>query len=193
MVDTGGGSSGSGSNLILVPDRNDGPVQIELIRAGDASPAVINGLAEVLLDAVAGGASVGFLASLTEQQARAWWRGALQDPGLLTWVARDGDRIVGTVGLVASSYPTGAHRAEVTKFLVHRDARGRGQARALMDALERTAAATGRSLLLLDTETGSHAESVYRRWGWQSYGIVDDHAAAPDGHLTPTTFMSKRL
>jgi acetyltransferase len=169
------------------------PVTIEIIPAGEASPAVQSGLADLLLDAVADGASIGFLASLTAQQARDWWNSALQAQGPLTWAAYDGDRIVGTVRLIPVPYPNGAHRADVSKFLVRREARGHGHGRALMDALESTAVALGRRLLLLDTETGSHAESVYERWGWQRYGIVDGHAATPDGKLAPTTFMYKRL
>lgn len=168
-------------------------MEIERIGPGGPSPSVLDGLAELLLDAVADGASIGFLDSLTEQQARDWWRRALQDPGPLTWVARDRDRIVGTVRLVPESYPNGAHRADVTKFLVRREARGRGYGHALMDAVESAAAAMGRHLLMLDTETGSPAEAMYERWGWQRYGIVDAHAATPDGKLAPTTFLFKRL
>ena len=161
---------------------------------GEMSDGVVEGLAGVLLDAVAGGANVGFLAGLTEQQARDWWRTALGDPGLLTWVARDDDaRVVGTVGLVPAAAVTGAHRAEVTKFLVRREARGQGYGRALMAALESTASSLGRRLLLLDTETGSPAERLYERWGWQPYGQVEGHSAAPDGRLTATTFLVKRL
>jgi hypothetical protein len=48
----------------------------------------------------------------------------LQDPAPLTWVAADGDRIVGTVRLIPVPYPNGAHRADVSKFLVRRETCG---------------------------------------------------------------------
>jgi acetyltransferase len=54
-------------------------------------------------------------------------------------------------------------------------------------------ATTSRWLLNLDTETGTPAEAIYERWGWQRYGHLEDHAARPDGVLAPTTFFVKRL
>jgi hypothetical protein len=62
-----------------------------------------------------------------------------------------------------------------------------------MAALEDAARALGRTLLVLDTETGSPAEAVYRRWGWEPVGVIDDYAADPGGTLRPTTVMAKRL
>jgi acetyltransferase len=168
-------------------------VTVELLAAGDLPPSDLSDLGDLLLDAVADGASIGFLADLTHEQACAWWRSVLASPSALTWVARDGGRVVGTVRLLPVTMPNGAHRAEVSKFLVHRDVRGKGFGRALMDALEATAAAEGRWLLMLDTQTSSHAEDVYERWGWQRLGVVPDHAATPDGVLEPTTFFIKTL
>jgi acetyltransferase len=166
---------------------------IELVPPGEALPSVVDGLADVLLDAVADGVSVGFPASLTVAEARDWWRTTLLNPVPLTWVAREQDQIVGSVRLVPESFPSGAHRAEVTKFLVRSDVRGRGHGRGLMEALEAAAADSGRRLLLLDTETGALAESIYERWGWQRYGFIDDFAAGPDGKLGPASFLYKRL
>jgi acetyltransferase len=76
---------------------------------------------------------------------------------------------------------------------VHRRARGLGLASSLMAALEAEARRLGRTLLLLDTQTGSVAESVYLRWGWEAFGTVPDHARLPDGRLADTTYMLKRL
>ncbi|NJC73167.1 GNAT family N-acetyltransferase [Planosporangium thailandense] len=176
-------------------------MRIELLRAADpadsadpAAPAVADQLADVLVDCVAGGASVGFLAPLGHEEARSWWRAVLPDPDTLTWVARDDrDRVIGTVRLVLATQSNGGHRAEVSKLLVHRDARGRGCATALMTALEDTAQRLGRTVLVLDTQTGSPAERLYERLGWQRVGVVDDYAATPDGRLDPTTIMTKRL
>lgn len=76
---------------------------------------------------------------------------------------------------------------------MHRSARGQGVASALMARLEQEALAQGRWLLLLDTETGSAAQSLYERLGCQVVGVVEYHAVRPDGRLAPTTFLSKRL
>jgi GNAT superfamily N-acetyltransferase len=155
-------------------------------------------LASVLADCVEGGASVGFVLPFTVEDARAWWLDALAEPGALTFVARPDDgagggRAVGVVRLHPVAKPNGSHRADVAKLLVHREARGRGVARALMDALEAEAARRGRWLLVLDTETGSPAEGLYARRGYERAGTVPAYAGVPDGTLVPTTFMWKRL
>lgn len=168
--------------------------QVERLAADDAAAAVPD-LAEVLLDAVADGVSADFLADLTRADAERWWTAALADPARTTWVAREPGtgRVVGVVQLRVAEEPTGRHRADVLKLLVHRRARGRGAATALMAALEAEAVRRGRTLLLLDTQTGSLAERLYERWGWQRYGVLPDHAAAPDGTLCASTFFSKVL
>nr|WP_245941662.1 GNAT family N-acetyltransferase [Vallicoccus soli] len=158
-----------------------------------AGAADLDGLAALLVDAVEGGASVGFLSGLDLEGARAFWRRALGG-GASTWVARDRDgAVVGCVQLHPSAMPNGAHRAEVAKLLVLRRARGAGVAGALMARLEQEARALGRTVLVLDTETGSPAEAVYARWGWQRVGTVDAYAADPYGTLRPTTILTKRL
>jgi GNAT superfamily N-acetyltransferase len=88
---------------------------------------------------------------------------------------------------------SGRHRAEVAKLMVHQHGRGQGISTRLMDSLEAFARAQGRTLLLLDTQTGSLAETLYRRWGWQVFGAVDGYTIADDGSVAGTTFMLKRL
>jgi GNAT superfamily N-acetyltransferase len=151
-------------------------------------------LAEVLVDCVADGASVGFL-KITNTEARSWWRGYLAAPQVLTWVARDvlSRRIVGTVSLDLPDKPNGLHRAEVVKLMVHRRARGQRCATRLLDAVENKALELGRTLLFLDTESGSVAERLYRAQGWARVGRVEDWAMSPRGELAATTFMSKTV
>lgn len=160
------------------------------VELGPAYEDDIPALAALLVDAVDGGASVGFLAGVTVTEAAAFWRAALAHP---TWVARLAGELVGCVQLQPARLPNGLHRAEVGKLLVHRSARGRGVATALMAHLELQARAQGRWLLQLDTETGSPAAELYARLGWQLLGVLDDHAVRPDGVLAPTTYLWKRL
>ncbi|MEV6208454.1 GNAT family N-acetyltransferase [Kitasatospora sp. NPDC051914] len=153
-------------------------------------------MAELLVDAVRGGASVGFPARLTTVEAADWWRSraaAVAAGSLLVWAAGPSDRPTGTVSLALAQYPNGAHRAEIGKLLVHSGARGRGLGGALLTLAERAAADRGRTLLLLDTETGSPAERLYRRAGWTALGAVPDYAADPAGTLRPSTFFYKHL
>jgi len=159
--------------------------------AGDAD---LRGLAEVTCACVEDGASIGFLAGLDVEQAAAWWRPVLAEPGLRCLVARDDTgRVVGTVSIRLDQPETGRHRADVTKLLVRPEARRRGIAAALMAAAEGVAGAGGRTVLLLDTESDSAAEALYRRLGWTEYGRLERHAARPDGVLAGSTFFVKDL
>ncbi|XVV02520.1 N-acetyltransferase family protein [Actinosynnema sp. CA-248983] len=153
-------------------------------------------LADVLCDAVDGGASVGFLAPLPHAQAATWWKSraaGVANGVLVVWVARVDGRIAGTVQVALTTTPNGTHRAEVLKLLVHRDFRGRGLGRELLATAEKGAAAHGASLLVLDTQTGSAAERLYRAAGWTEAGVIPDYAADPGGVLRPTTLFYKKV
>ncbi|MET8858568.1 GNAT family N-acetyltransferase [Streptomyces sp. NPDC004579] len=152
-------------------------------------------LASLLIDTVDGGASIGFLAPLGHAAAVAWWReraDAVSAGHHAVWVARAGGRLLGTVALAFPDKPNSRHRAELVKLMVHRDGRGQGVGRTLLATAETAAAAAGITLLHLDTETGSPAESLYLSAGWTRIGAIPDYAAAPSGELRPTTIFYKR-
>ncbi|MEU0303438.1 GNAT family N-acetyltransferase [Streptomyces sp. NPDC006175] len=164
--------------------------------SGPALVTYADELATLLIEAVEGGASVGFLAPLDREAAAAWWRrraAAVEAGDHQVWIARDAERAVGTIGLVRTSLPNARHRAEVSKLMVRPSARGRGVGRALLTAAERSAAAEGLTLLVLDTETGSDAERLYRSAGWTPCGSVPDYATDPYGTLKATTFYYRNL
>jgi ribosomal protein S18 acetylase RimI-like enzyme len=170
-------------------------VTIERLTPRDFEPA-LPALAGLLVDAVAGGASVGFLAGLDRPAATAWWRdraAAVADGSLVVWTAGGPDGVRGTISLAYPDKPNARHRAEIVKLAVHRAARGRGLGRRLLATAERDAERAGVTLLLLDTQTGSPAERLYQGAGWQRYGIVPDYAAAPSGELEDCSFFYKRL
>lgn len=169
---------------------------MDLLRVPDPAPAdLLTGLAELLRDAVQDGASVGFVRVPEVSDAEQWWRRYLA--GGWTWVAVEDlqgtARVAGTVSLRLDQPENGPHRAELTKLLVHRDFRGRGLASRLVTAAEEAAVQAGRTLLVLDTETGSPAEGVYERWGWHRVGTIEGYAVNPDGGLRGTTVFSKVL
>ncbi len=158
----------------------------------DDFPDGVKGLA----DAVASGAYLGFLSPFDQNSASDWWYAqapAVADGRLIVWVSRDHEGINGTVGLAFEPKANGRHRAEVVKLMVHRDARGQGLARELVTTAEEAAAQAGVTLLLLDTQTASEAEHLYRATGWTRYGIVPGYAADPDGSLQDCSFFYKRL
>lgn len=156
--------------------------------------AALPGLADLLVDAVHGGASIGFLAGFDHGQAIAWWREraeAVAGGSLAVWTAAGPGGLAGTVSLAYADKPNARHRAEVVKLAVHRDHRGQGLGRRLLATAEQAAAAAGVTVLLLDTETGSAADHLYRSAGWQRYGVVPDYAAGPTGELRACSFYYK--
>lgn len=169
-------------------------LQLSSVRLGDH--AALPALADLLQDAVAGGASLGFLAGMDEAEARAYWARVLGTlgPAQHLWLLRDETgELLGTVQLALCEKPNGRHRGEVQKLMVRRSARGQGLARVLLQALEQAARALGCSLLVLDTEAGSHAETVYTHLGWLKAGEIPAFAANPDGSLQPTALYYKLL
>ena len=157
--------------------------------------AHIQGLADVLIDCVAGGASVSFMHPLAVSKAVDFWRGvsdavARGERALL--VAEDADGIVGTVHLILAQPENQPHRADLSKMLVHRRARRRGLGTQLLRAAETIARECGKSLLVLDTASGD-AERVYARLGWQRCGVIPDYALLPHGGFCDTTVFYRTL
>ena len=168
---------------------------VEIARLVSPSSADIEGLAEVLLDAVDSGAGVSFMSDLTREQAEAWWRRTFESahPRTVVLAARDEQGIAGTVQLQAAWPPNQPHRADVTKLMVHRRSRGRGLARTLMQELERHAREQGFTLLVLDTCKGSAAETLYASLGWTRVGEVPRFALNPDGSWCDTVFFYRQV
>jgi ribosomal protein S18 acetylase RimI-like enzyme len=156
----------------------------------------IGRLVALLIDAVDGGASIGFMPPLGEGEACSYWEGvirAVREGTRVLLVARDGDQIQGAVQIDLEMRANGKHRAEAMKLLVHRRARRRGLARALMTELESTARGLGRTLLVMDTRQGGEAERMCEALGYVRYGEVPGYARSGDGRLHTTVFFYRQL
>jgi acetyltransferase len=169
---------------------------IRRMTPGDAA-ARLDGLIELLRDSVGSDASVGFLATLTPDENRAYWLDTIGEVErgerlLLAVDAADGS-VAGSVQLSLTLKANGRHRAFVEKLMVHRRARGHGLSRRLMSAVEADAAENGVTLLVLDTEAGSLADGIYPKLGYIRIGEIPDYAASPDGGLHATAFYYKLL
>ncbi|WP_395822632.1 GNAT family N-acetyltransferase [Collimonas sp.] len=168
---------------------------VEDIRAGQFDQ-VVGALADILMACVRHGASVGFLGVPDAEDAFSFWygvNGSLVSGGRRLLVARVAGQVVGTVQVLLATPANGSHRAEISKLLVHPDARRQGVARSLMQQAEAVARAEGRSLLTLDTRTGDAGESLYRSLGYQLAGVIPDYARSTTGRLADTSFMYKKL
>lgn len=154
-------------------------------------------LIDLLVDSVASGASVGFLAPVTYNTAQTYWRDTLievRNGERVLLVARDERNLLaGAVQLRLATPPNGRHRAVVEKLLVHTRARRRGVGRALLAAAEEAARHEGRRLLLLDTRAGDVAERLYASAGWQPVGTVPGYALDPDGTPAAATWWFKEV
>jgi len=156
----------------------------------------LDGLAGVLVDCVAGGASVSYLMPFSHDDARSTFEAVAaeveQGRRLVLAAFADGD-LVGTVQVILALPPNQPHRAEIAKLLVHRSARRRGTAQLLMERAEAEARAEGKTLLVLDTVTGDDAERLYERLGWTKVGVIPGYALYPDGRPCDTTVFWKSL
>jgi acetyltransferase len=156
----------------------------------------LEGLADLLLDAVEHDASVGYVIPVERAALRSFWRGVDEDVRKGTkvlLVARGDGRIVGSTVLDLCAKPNGAHRAEVQKVLVMSTARRQGLGRALMRAAEAEARQSRRHLLVLDTESGSPAQDLYASEGYAVAGQIPQFAIGNRGGYVATTYMYKLL
>jgi GNAT superfamily N-acetyltransferase len=156
----------------------------------------IDALAEVLIDCVEGGASVSFMHPLTRERATSFWHRVAEGVAAGTralLVAEDHQGICGTVQLVLEMPENQPHRADLSKMLVHRRVRRQGLGAALIRAAEDMGRDCGRTLLVLDTVTGSEAERLYERLGWQRVGAIPGYALLPQGGLCSTTVFYRDL
>jgi len=157
--------------------------------------AHIDGLTDVLIDCVEGGASVSFMLPMSRAKAEVYWRAAAASlaRGELLLAAEDSaGTIIGTVQLRLDQPENQPHRADLTKMLVHRRGRRRGVGAALLAGAERAALAAGKTLLVLDTASGE-AERLYERLGWMRVGVIPGYALLPRGGLCDTTMYYRNL
>jgi GNAT superfamily N-acetyltransferase len=164
-------------------------------RLDTVTEAHVQGLADLLIDCVDGGASVSFMHPLPVARALDFWRrvahGVAQGERALV-VAEDAGGVVGTVQLILGQPENQPHRADLSKMLVHRRARRQGLGEGLLRAAENVARDCGKSLLVLDTASAD-AERLYVKLGWQRCGVIPGYALLPRGGFCDTTVFYRTL
>lgn len=166
------------------------------IKALSASADVRAMLSDMLIETVANGGSVSFMHPLAPEAADAFWRDSLASAARgerIVFGAFDGEELIGTVTLLLSLPPNQPHRAEIAKMMTRISHRGRGVAKALLQAAEHAAVERGRWLLVLDTAVDEGASGLYERAGFKLSGIIPDYAYRPHGGLTGTMIYWKCL
>lgn len=159
-------------------------------------PDLIPSLCDILIETVGLGASVGFLAPLSFEDARAFWAGcgeALASSDRLMWGAWVGEELAGTVQLVVGMPGNQQHRVDLVKLMTLPRHRGHGIGAALTRTAEAEAIGLGKTLVVLDTVAGNPAQKLYERLGYEAAGVIPDYARSSAGPLEPTCIMFKRL
>ena len=155
----------------------------------------LDALAAVVVDCVAGGASVSYMAPFSLADARAAVEPMVAEAEAgrrVLFAAFLDSELLGTVQVLLAFPPNQPHRGEIAKMLVHRSARNRGIGRLLMEQAEDVARAEGKTLLVLDTANGTAAR-LYERCGWIKVGEIPGFALYPNGEPCATVFYYKEL
>ncbi len=167
------------------------------VLSADAILTHLDSLCDILENSVNGGASVSFMLPFGRDKAMAFWqkvaRSAASAERIVLGAFDARQQLQGTVQLIIDQPENQDHRADVAKLLVHDRARRQGIARLLMLELEKVAVERGKSVLVLDTATGSGAETFYANCGWQKAGVIPRYALMPDGAMSGTTLFYKFL
>ena len=159
-------------------------------------PRELDGLCNVLIDCVEGGASVNFMLPMTRAKAENFWSGvatSLTRGERALIVAEDGrGEILGTAQAIWAPQENQPHRADIAKMLVRRSARRHGVGALVLAAAEHAAFEAGKTLLVLDIAS-AEAERLYERSGWKRVGAIPRYALMPDGPFCASVFFYKDL
>ena len=144
------------------------------------------------------GASISFILPFTKKESKNYWLNKvfpeLINNNTAVFVALIDNQVAGTVQLECNTPPNQAHRAEVSKLLVHPNFQRKGVAKQLISALEEYAINHDKFLITLDTRTGDKAEPLYTSLGYQTVGTIPNFAKDPkEKKHDATTIMYKQL
>ncbi|MDM1294223.1 GNAT family N-acetyltransferase [Sphingobacterium sp. N143] len=158
----------------------------------------ISALADLTMNVVRHGASIGFMDTLNIAEAIQFWTHVLtkvEQGKTILLIAKDvpTGQIVGTVQLQIDLPSNQSHRADLAKMLVHNSFRRKGIAKKLLQQIELNARALHKSLIVLDTVTDSPAYALYLRCGWKIVGDIPNYAFFPDGSPCSTTYFYKSI
>ncbi|MCL7986518.1 GNAT family N-acetyltransferase [Sphingobacterium sp. lm-10] len=164
----------------------------------DLDKSIASDLADLTLDVVHNGASIGFMDNSTSNDLVAFWTAVLEKVArqkVLLLISREmkTNKIVGTVQLNIDLPPNQPHRADLAKMQVHSRHRRKGIAEELLKMAEIIALQHRKHLLVLDTVTDSAAQQLYLKCGWITVGNIPEYALFPTGELCSTTFMYRKL
>jgi GNAT superfamily N-acetyltransferase len=145
------------------------------------------------------GATLGYARRMSNDEAEqfvAELRYRLSKGDSLALVGVDEGNPVFFCMLTRSAMPNCRHRAELSKGVVHPAYRGQNIIPQAFREIVLKAEALGIEQLILDVREGSRAHLLWQRFGFKSYGVLDDYARVGGevyrGHLLAQPVCSLR-
>jgi L-amino acid N-acyltransferase YncA len=157
----------------------------------EATGADWPGIWAFLREILAAGETYTIDSDLPEEKARAWW---MREPPGRTFVAVEGDRVLGSAKVVANLDGGGAHVANGS-FIVDPAAAGRGVGRALGEHALAAASAAGYRAMQFNAvvETNVAAVGLWRSLGFAVLATVPEAFAHPRHGLVGLHIMYRPL
>ena len=153
--------------------------EISLAWRDTLTEANLQGVVKLVDCATADGGTLGYANAMTPYQAAAFKEGLAAN-----LQARETHALLGSVGdqyvffclMTPSGMPNCCHRAELAKGVVHPSYRGRNVMPRVFRAIVSKAESLGVEQLVLDVRDGSRAHLLWQRFGFESYGVLEDYA-----------------
>ena len=169
-------------------------IVIRVVAPADYLPLVPT-LADLLVETVDEGASLGFLPPVNRDDACAYWASLhpqLESGSRVIVGAFRDDRIVASGQLALPPWPNAKHRAELQKLFVARSVRGQGVGQSIVAAIHCWARGHGRSLVLLNARRDV-ADRFYKPLGYQEIGVIPGYSSGSDGGRIDSVALFQQL
>lgn len=162
---------------------------------GRLSEETLVAIVELLDCAADDGGLLGHTHPMSPSQAEAFKRGLRA-----TLPTGEAHALLGTVDeeliffclMTPSPMPTCQHRAELSKGMLHPDYRRQRLLPLVVEEVLRRSDELQIEQLVLDVREGSHAHQLWQRFGFETYGVLDDYARV-DGQRHRGHFMSQTV
>ncbi|WP_043459374.1 GNAT family N-acetyltransferase [Azohydromonas australica] len=150
-------------------------------------------------EAVADEGTLGYAAPMTEAEADAYVKALdirVASGDCHVFLVRVGGEPAFMAQLSISGMPNCRHRAEISKGVAARRFRGRGLVDLAFREIVKRSETLGVEQLVLDVREGTRAHRLWQRYGFQTYGVLEDYArfggVSHRGHFMVQTTASLR-
>ena len=145
----------------------------------DSTVATERSLIELVDCATADGGTLGFASPMKEEEAQSFLNGLrhrVADGNAHVLLGTSEGRPVFLAILSLNEMPNCRHRAELSKGVVRPDFRGRHLVEIAFAKIVQRSALLGIDQLVLDVRENSRAHILWQRFGFVTYGVLEDYA-----------------